>query len=117
AENRLWHAAAFSPDGRRLLTIRQEDVLLSSKEDYFGRGEVRVWDAADGTALFPPVRPPGGNIVLARFSPGGRFLVTAVDRDGFEKEECKPQARVWDAATGQPAGPPLPHDTRPEDVR
>jgi WD40 repeat protein len=49
----------------------------------------------------PPIRhPDGAELAVARLSPDGRRLVTA-SSDGT--------ARLWDAATSQPVGPPLAH--------
>ena len=48
--------------------------------------------------VMPAGRP--SEVYHARFSADGRFLITA-GQDG--------QARIWDAATGQPTGKPLPH--------
>jgi WD40 repeat protein/serine/threonine protein kinase len=88
----LWHHghevehAAFSPDGRRVVTTSKDRTA-------------RVWDTDTGEAVIPPLRH--GNIVFkAAFSPDGRRLVTA-SHDAT--------ARVWDARSGQPVSPALPH--------
>ena len=119
--------AAFSPDGRRVITV--------------SANQVQAWDAAGGQPLGLPLRQPteiwhqtlspdGSRILIvnvaarvwdlasqqpvtpplhlegfcqyATFSPDGRYLVT-VGRDRV--------ARVWEAATGQPITPPLKHDS------
>ena len=72
------HSAAFSLDGRRLLTASED-------------GTARIWDAASGAQL---VRMAGqsGPLSSAAFSPDGtRVVTTSGDRT----------ARVWDAATGR----------------
>jgi tetratricopeptide (TPR) repeat protein len=77
---------AISPDGRRVVTASYP-------------GTARVWDAATGQRLAPPLQHQGG-VVHAAFSADGRRVVTASeDRT----------ARIWDAATGQPLGPPMLH--------
>jgi WD40 repeat protein len=85
-----WHAE-FSPDGRRLVTC--SGAVNASY------GEARIWDAATGQPITPPLRHPG-RVNHASFSPDGSRVVTAaLDRT----------ARVWDTHTGEPLSPPLPH--------
>src|SRR5262249_43324118 len=52
----------------------------------------RLWAAATGEALGPPLRLEGAR--HAAFGPGGKVVLLAGDR----------AAGVWDAATGQPLG-------------
>jgi hypothetical protein len=70
----LW--ISFSPDGRRLATTGSE-------------GTARIWDAATGTPLAPPIIHPG--VVQAEFNADGTFLITASGQG---------QVRVWDALRG-----------------
>ncbi|HEX5271988.1 MAG TPA: hypothetical protein VFW33_15935, partial [Gemmataceae bacterium] len=74
----------FSPDGAVVLTGG-------------GHGSFRLWRAADGTPLGPPV--PAGKVQFScfAFSPDGR-LVVAGHEDGT--------AQVWDVATSRPLGAP-----------
>ena len=72
------HAAQFSPDGRRILTV---DRLSTA----------RVWDVATGQQLF--VYTGVGSLHPgAAFSPDGRSILGRVGRSG---------AMVWDAKTGK----------------
>ncbi len=87
--------AAFSADGRRLLTVSSEP-----KPD--GEGVVQVWDATTGAALGAPlehIRP----VREASFSRDGERVLTACDDY---------KARVWEAGTGKQVGPNLEHQHR-----
>jgi dipeptidyl aminopeptidase/acylaminoacyl peptidase len=84
--------AAFSPDGRRVVTASDDKTA-------------RVWDAATGQPIGPPLLHQQ-RVSRAAFSPDGRRVVTASGGFGEPGE-----ARVWDAATGQPLGPPLRHQS------
>jgi WD40 repeat protein len=83
----VWYVA-FSPDGKRVVTAGGE-VL--------GKGEARVWDAATGKALTPPLQHPG-RVWRVAFSPDGMRVVTATRGLSFTVQE---EARVWDAKTGE----------------
>ena len=79
-------AAAFSPDGRRVVTASLD-------------GTARVWDLS-GLTPGAIMLSLGGSVTSAAFSPDGTRIVTA-SADGT--------ARLWDARTGaaisQPAAP------------
>jgi WD40 repeat protein len=72
-------SAAFSPDGRRVVTASFDETA-------------RVWDAETGRTL-AVLQGHGDWVVSAAFSPDGRRVVTA-SRDKT--------ARIWDAETGRP---------------
>ena len=61
---------------------------------------MRVWDLGTGKSIdVVTTADSGSGEVEVVFSPDGRFLA-AVDADG--------NVRIWNPATGQPAGEPIP---------
>ena len=71
--------AAFSPDGRRLVTGDDNQT-------------VRVWDLTTGKRVLGPLTGHRDVITGVAFSPNGRYIVsTSRDHD----------ARVWDAKSGR----------------
>jgi eukaryotic-like serine/threonine-protein kinase len=77
--------AAFSPDGTRLVTTSEDCTA-------------RLWDAAKGDLLAPPLTH-FGTVCCAAFSPDSRSYVITASADGT--------ARVWDISTGEPVTPAL----------
>src|SRR5207247_4309590 len=77
--------AAFSPDGRRVVTGSSD-------------GTARVWEAATGQPVGPLLRHPAA-VFHVCFSGDGRRVATA---------SWEGRARVWEVASGKPAGPPVP---------
>jgi WD40 repeat protein len=79
-------SAAFSPDGRRVVTASEDFTAV-------------VWDAATGRQLIPPLKHHG-HVRSARFSPDGKWILTASSDE---------TARVWSSETGLPLSAPLCH--------
>lgn len=87
-------AAAFSSDGKRVLTIihqRNGDEL---------EGHIRVWETATGQLLGQPLIHPR-TVLEASFSRDGRRVLTAC-QDG--------KARLWDVDKNDLVGEPMEHD-------
>jgi WD40 repeat protein len=84
-------AAAFSPDGKRILTGGGVDEVIDNKrQDY----SVRLWDRAKGEEI----RAFEGHTTMVRrvqFSPDGKRIVT-----GASDPAPSGSARLWDASTG-----------------
>ena len=79
-------AAAFSPDGKRVVTASDD-------------GTARIWDAATGAQLLV-LEGHKSNVLSATFdSSGARVLTTSFDGT----------ARIWDSTTGKELVPPLEH--------
>ena len=74
----------FRPDGRAILTGSTDSTA-------------RLWDAATGEPLGPPLGH-GEQVAVIAFSPDARLALTG----GSE-------VRVWNPLTGRPAGPTLVH--------
>jgi len=77
----------LSPDGRRVLTV----VQRLDAPPY--RGAAQIWDWQNGRPLTAPMMHEAP-LNFATFSPDGQQVVTVSDDK---------TARVWEAATGQPA--------------
>jgi WD40 repeat protein len=78
------HSAAFSPDGKRVVTASGFD---SSDND--NDNTARIWDTATGREI-AVLRGHGGAVHSAAFSPDGTRIVTA----SYDKT-----VRIWDATT------------------
>ena len=80
----MW-SAAFSPDGKRIVTASWDKTA-------------RLWDAETHQQIGAPLVGHEGAVNSAAFSPDGKRIVTA------SRDET---ARLWDAETGQQIGAPL----------
>ncbi len=78
--------AAFSPDGRRIVTAYDNKMA-------------RLWDSETGKPIGEPLEGHMGSVWSAAFSPDGKRIVTV--------SNTEQRARLWDAATGKPIGEPL----------
>jgi WD40 repeat protein/energy-coupling factor transporter ATP-binding protein EcfA2 len=78
ADTVLMYDAAFSPDGKRVVTASGDDMA-------------RVWDAETGQIL-AELSGHTEYLLRAVFSPDGKFIVTASNDK---------TARIWDAQTGK----------------
>jgi WD40 repeat protein/serine/threonine protein kinase/tetratricopeptide (TPR) repeat protein len=87
--------AEFSSDGKRIVTCAGTGTNSAA----------RIWDVETGKTIAGPIRH-GREILVVRFSPDGRHLVTASDDRVI---------RIWDAKTGEPVGEPLRDDEPPSD--
>ncbi len=92
----LINTASFSADGRRVVTAARDATA-------------QVWDAATGQPVGARLGQPefDGVINSASLSPDGRWLVTT-SASSTDADKAG-TARVWEAATGEPAGEPLRH--------
>jgi hypothetical protein len=77
--------AAFSPDGKRIVTASKDNTA-------------RLWDVETGKQIGEPLTGHSEGVISAAFSPDGKRIVTgSVDN----------MARLWDAGTGKEIGEPL----------
>jgi WD40 repeat protein len=86
----------FSPDGKTIITAAGEERESGEDNaDYFT--EARIWDAATGKEIAPPVKDDRA-VLCVSFSPDGKRFATGGSK-----------ARVWDTFSGEPVSPWLKH--------
>jgi WD40 repeat protein len=90
-------AAAFSPDGKLIVTVGATLNKPDNSVTYF---DLRLWDPATGKPVGQPKKLPQSTWHVA-FSPDGKRILT-----GSEDKT----ARLWNAAMLEPVGPPLHHE-------
>jgi WD40 repeat protein/tetratricopeptide (TPR) repeat protein len=89
-------AVAFSPDGKALFT--GSGGYINNDRNNKPWGEARLWSAATGQELTPPLRHQD-KVNAVAFSPDGKAVLTGTGEE----------ARLWSSATGKELTPPLHH--------
>ncbi len=100
-----WNAATGKALGVWKAPGRIRDIQFVAGKAAVITGEgahlARAWDLESGRAISGPLTDLAGNITRLTFSPDGLNILTGTwDRHN---------ARLWDAATGKPIGPPVNH--------
>jgi hypothetical protein len=79
------YSVAFSPDGTRIVSGSDDDTL-------------RLWDAATGHLIGPPITGHTDAVNCVAFSPDGERIISG---------SGDKTVRLWDSVTGQSIGAPL----------
>jgi WD40 repeat protein/serine/threonine protein kinase len=76
-------------------------------------GTACLWDIKSGELVLPPIRHHG-HVVHVAFSPDGKKLLTISGDAPLRPSDTTgyTTVRLWDALTGEPAGPVLRHTAR-----
>jgi len=93
---RNFEVFAFSPDRTRVVVA--------------GEGPARLYDTASGQPIGAPLRHRWPRVRAVAFSPDGRRVATAShDRPATEGGSMGTTCQIWDALSGRPVSPQLPH--------
>jgi WD40 repeat protein len=87
---------AFDPAAQRIALAYSNAVHTNA---------VQVWHLGTGQTLLPSPWLHHTRVSSIQWSPNGRYVATTCWDESFDPES----ARVWDAETGRPIGPPLQH--------
>ena len=87
--------AAFSADGKALLTVSGEPPWWSAR-----MRSVHIWATATGEPIGPPLEPL--DFTAVAFSADGKTVRTA--SPGTIQNRSSGTIRKWDVATGKPSG-------------
>jgi WD40 repeat protein/tRNA A-37 threonylcarbamoyl transferase component Bud32 len=107
---RYLNGVVLSRDGRRLVTLGTVNL-----GDAKSVPQGRVWDVGTGEPVTPAFDLGRGGPSQAAFSPNGRWVAVA-NTTPMPTGEVGFEVRLWDAATGQPTGPPVKHTGFPQDL-
>jgi WD40 repeat protein len=93
---------AFSPDGQRLLTVREIRRYQPDGRAYQVEAcDLELWDTASGQKLRTLGRHSGGTVSSVVFSPDGRQLVSA-NWPGDVTSDGRPLSiKMWDVESGK----------------
>jgi WD40 repeat protein len=99
-----WGGVAFSPDGKRLVSMSGGGTGPIGARP--GPSDVKVWDAQTGQELLS-IKGQGGPDVGVAFSPDGKRMasVSPVGGQGPVADNWIVEVKVWDAQTGQELRP------------
>jgi WD40 repeat protein/tRNA A-37 threonylcarbamoyl transferase component Bud32 len=90
-------SADWSPDGKHVLTGSEDKTA-------------RIWDATSGKPVGPPLKHKDAVCEVA-WSPDGKYVLTGSGACPVFGEGFWLAVRIWEAASGQPIGRPLEHQS------
>jgi len=83
---------------KKVCITRHSARMASASSPRRGINTARLWNAATGQQIGPPLTGHTKSVNSAAFSPDGHLIVTASDDK---------TVRLWDAKTGKQVGKPL----------